>query len=53
MSLADGAIVEPLAVALHGVALSGIRPGDKVLVLGAGPIGLASLSGRGGLAQAR
>ncbi len=36
-----GAIVEPLAVALHGVALSGIRPGDKVLVLGAGPIGLA------------
>jgi (R,R)-butanediol dehydrogenase/meso-butanediol dehydrogenase/diacetyl reductase len=41
VSLADGAIVEPLAVALHGVALSGIKPGDKVLVLGAGPIGLA------------
>lgn len=40
-SLADGAIVEPLAVALHGVRLSGLAAGDKVLVLGAGPIGLA------------
>ncbi|MXO60846.1 alcohol dehydrogenase catalytic domain-containing protein [Altererythrobacter salegens] len=42
LSLADGAIIEPLAVALHGVNLSGIQPGDKVLVLGAGPIGLAT-----------
>jgi (R,R)-butanediol dehydrogenase/meso-butanediol dehydrogenase/diacetyl reductase len=41
VSLADGAIVEPLAVALHGVNLSGLQKGDKVLVLGAGPIGLA------------
>lgn len=41
VSLADGAIIEPLAVALHGVNLSGFRPGDKVLILGAGPIGLA------------
>ncbi len=41
VSLADGAIIEPLAVALHGVNLSGMQPGDKVLVLGAGPIGLA------------
>ncbi len=40
-SLADGAIIEPLAVALHGVRLSGLRRGDQVLVLGAGPIGLA------------
>lgn len=40
-SLEDGAIVEPLAVALHGVVLSGMRIGDKVLVLGGGPIGLA------------
>ncbi len=40
-SLADGAIVEPLAVALHGVNMAGLRPGDSVLVLGAGPIGLA------------
>lgn len=41
LSLDDGAIIEPLAVALHGVNLSGMKPGDKVLVLGAGPIGLA------------
>jgi (R,R)-butanediol dehydrogenase / meso-butanediol dehydrogenase / diacetyl reductase len=41
LSLADGAIIEPLAVALHGVNLSGLKAGDKALVLGAGPIGLA------------
>lgn len=41
VGLADGAIVEPLAVALHGVALSGLAAGDRVLILGAGPIGLA------------
>jgi (R,R)-butanediol dehydrogenase / meso-butanediol dehydrogenase / diacetyl reductase len=40
-SLADGAIIEPLAVALHGVNMSGLRKGDRVLILGAGPIGLA------------
>jgi (R,R)-butanediol dehydrogenase/meso-butanediol dehydrogenase/diacetyl reductase len=41
LSLADGAIIEPLAVALHGINLSGMKTGDRVLVLGAGPIGLA------------
>lgn len=41
LSLADGAIIEPLAVALHGINLSGLKTGDTVLVLGAGPIGLA------------
>jgi len=41
-SLADGAIIEPLAVALHGVNLAGIKAGDKVLILGGGPIGLAA-----------
>jgi len=40
-SLDDGAIIEPMAVALHGVNLSGLKRGDRVLVLGAGPIGLA------------
>jgi (R,R)-butanediol dehydrogenase/meso-butanediol dehydrogenase/diacetyl reductase len=40
-SLEDGALVEPLAVALHGVMLSSLTPGSHVLVLGAGPIGLA------------
>jgi (R,R)-butanediol dehydrogenase / meso-butanediol dehydrogenase / diacetyl reductase len=40
-SISDGAIIEPLAVALHGVNMSGLKKGDKVLILGAGPIGLA------------
>jgi (R,R)-butanediol dehydrogenase / meso-butanediol dehydrogenase / diacetyl reductase len=40
-TLADGAIIEPLAVALHGVNMSGLKAGDRVLILGAGPIGLA------------
>ncbi|HUO91731.1 MAG TPA: alcohol dehydrogenase catalytic domain-containing protein [Rhizomicrobium sp.] len=40
VSLADGALVEPLAVALHGVALSGLKAGARVLVMGAGPIGI-------------
>lgn len=38
-----GALVEPLAVALHAVSVAKLRPGENVLVLGAGPIGLATL----------
>ncbi len=34
-----GALVEPLAVALHAVRRSEVRPGSRVLVLGGGPIG--------------
>jgi (R,R)-butanediol dehydrogenase / meso-butanediol dehydrogenase / diacetyl reductase len=40
-SLADGAIIEPLAVALHGVNMAGVKKDNKILILGAGPIGLA------------
>jgi threonine dehydrogenase-like Zn-dependent dehydrogenase len=43
LSLADGALVEPLAVGLHGVAFARFVPGARVLVLGAGPIGLATI----------
>ena len=39
-SVEDGALIEPLAVALHAVALSGLTAGMRVLVMGAGPIGL-------------
>lgn len=38
----DGALIEPMAVGLHGAAIAGIQPGAKVLVIGAGPIGLAA-----------
>lgn len=34
------ALVEPLAVGAHGVRRAGVRPGEFVLVVGAGPIGL-------------
>ena len=37
---AEGALAEPVAVGLHAVMRSGLKPGDRVLVLGAGPIGL-------------
>ena len=36
-----GAMVEPLAVGLHAVNVARLQPGDSVLVMGAGPIGLA------------
>jgi len=42
LTLADGALIEPLAVGLHGVALARLEPGQRVLVLGAGSIGLAA-----------
>ena len=37
---AEGALAEPVAVGLHAVMRSGMKPGARVLVLGAGPIGL-------------
>ena len=37
------ALTEPLAVALHGVNRAEAKPGDKVVVFGCGPIGLAML----------
>ena len=38
------ALAEPLAVALHGITRSGVRPGQRALVLGAGPIGALSIA---------
>lgn len=38
--LDQAALLEPLAVAVHGVRRSGAQAGDTVLVGGAGPIGL-------------
>ena len=34
------AMCEPLAVAMHGVNRADVKPGDKVVVFGCGPIGL-------------
>lgn len=38
------ALAEPLAVALHGITRSGIGPGQRALVLGAGPIGALTIA---------
>jgi len=35
-----GSFVEPLSCVLYGVARTGIRLGDRVLIIGAGPIGI-------------
>ena len=39
----EGAFVEPLSCVLHGVQKTGIRLADRVVILGAGPIGLLLL----------
>jgi 2-desacetyl-2-hydroxyethyl bacteriochlorophyllide A dehydrogenase len=37
------ALVEPLAIGAHGVRRAGVQPGEFVLVIGAGPIGLGTM----------
>ena len=39
------ALNEPMAVALHGVNRTNPKPGDKVVIFGAGPIGLGAVLG--------
>lgn len=43
MSLDEGAFVEPLAVAMHVLNRAGLRPEDRVAVLGAGSIGMLTI----------
>jgi len=43
VSYEAASLIEPLAVALHAVELSNIKPGDRVAILGPGPIGLFTL----------
>ena len=43
LSMADGALIEPLAVSLYGTELARIRPGDRVLVLGGGTVALYAI----------
>lgn len=44
VSLAQGAMVEPLAVGMHAVAKTGVTPGDVAVVIGAGTIGLVTIA---------
>ena len=43
MSFENGALLEPLSVALAGIERAGLRLGDPTLICGAGPIGLITL----------
>ena len=43
LSLEQLALVEPLAIGAHGVRRAAVKPGEFVLVVGAGPIGLATM----------
>ncbi|KAG0134900.1 chaperonin 10-like protein [Tuber indicum] len=44
VSLDEGALVEPLAVGVHVVRQADIKPGNSVIVFGAGPVGLLCCS---------
>lgn len=40
VSLREAAMTEPAGVAMHGIDLMGIDPGERILVMGDGPIGV-------------
>jgi len=44
VSLKHAALVEPLGIGFHAVQRGKIRPGQKVYIIGAGPIGLSVLA---------
>jgi 2-desacetyl-2-hydroxyethyl bacteriochlorophyllide A dehydrogenase len=44
VSYEQGALIEPLAVALHGIHRARPAPGSRVAILGAGPVGLCVLA---------
>jgi threonine dehydrogenase-like Zn-dependent dehydrogenase len=44
VDVADASLVEPLAVAIHGVREAGIEAGQRVAVIGGGTIGLCAVA---------
>lgn len=42
VSVADACLVEPLAVAAHGIRMLDLKPGSRVAIIGAGAVGLAA-----------
>ena len=45
LSPQHAALTEPMAVGVHAVAKSGVKPGDAAIVVGCGPVGLAVIAG--------
>jgi threonine dehydrogenase-like Zn-dependent dehydrogenase len=44
LAVRDACLVEPLAVAVHGLRLAGLGPGERVAVVGGGSIGLLAVA---------
>src|ERR1700683_2568118 len=44
LALENACLVEPLSVAIHGVERARLHPGDPVVVIGLGPIGLFTVA---------
>lgn len=44
VTAADACLAEPLAVAVHGLAKVGLKPGDRIAVVGGGSIGLCAVA---------
>src|SRR3984957_18364334 len=44
LSLVAGALVEPLACSIRAVIHAGVQPHERLLILGAGPIGLCAVA---------
>ena len=45
LPVADACLVEPTAVALHGLRMANVRAGQRVAVIGGGSIGLLAVAG--------
>jgi 2-desacetyl-2-hydroxyethyl bacteriochlorophyllide A dehydrogenase len=43
LNLTEMAMIEPLSIGSHGIRRADVKPGEFVLVMGAGPIGLCAL----------
>lgn len=43
VSYEEATLLDTFSVSLHGIHLSGIKIGDKIAIIGAGPIGLSTL----------
>jgi 2-desacetyl-2-hydroxyethyl bacteriochlorophyllide A dehydrogenase len=43
LTLTELALVEPLAIGAHGIRRADVKPGEFVLIAGAGPIGLGAM----------
>lgn len=44
VSYAQGALLEPLSVAMHGIRMAGLTIGRGAVICGAGPVGLLTLA---------